>query len=571
MHSIQTKFILLILSCVWLCSSVIGGAGILNAQQVVDADSARMLNLQCKEQAGQLNGIFSRIEQSVMSLSSYLMDELESVERLKTDMSYLPEYTKHLESVAINSAKHTEGAVAVYIRFNPDFTPPTSGMFWSRENINGDFVRQTPTDLSAYNSNDTEHVGWYYIPIQNGKPTWISPYQNRNINICMISYVIPLYYGDEVIGVAGMDIDFQIIEQVISSIQVYQSGYAFLTDAQNNLILHPKHSPGTPIENLGIDVQNFSSAFQSDTLENSLISYQSGGQDKRMAFYTLENGMQLILTAPAKEIDEAKNNLVWQIVIASLVISAFSVLLTAMHTRRIVKPLRELNIAAEKIAAGDMSISLRPTTKDEAGTLTASFQVTVNKLEQYISYINGLAYRDALTGVKNKTAYQEAVRGIEEQMRTGRPQFAVAVMDINNLKAVNDSYGHDFGDMLIMTACKLICKVFAHSPVYRIGGDEFVVILQNSDYENYIRLLENFQNEMDIQNSSPQYENHVIIARGVAVYSSEVDLVFANVFQRADEAMYQNKAMMKAQMAGTSSTHDRLHYTKAGGGNDRKG
>ena len=77
-------------------------------------------------------------------------------------------------------------------------------------------------------------------------------------------------------------------------------------------------------------------------------------------------------------------------------------------------------------------------------------QQTVNHLQKYINYINGLAYRDGLTGVKNKTAYQETVIRLEEQTRIGRPQFAVVVFDINGLKEINDTNGHDFGDMLII-------------------------------------------------------------------------------------------------------------------------
>ena len=153
-------------------------------------------------------------------------------------------------------------------------------------------------------------------------------------------------------------------------------------------------------------------------------------------------------------------------------------------------------------------------------------------LQKYISYINGLAYRDALTGVKNKTAYQDTESRFEEEMRQGKPEFAVVVLDINGLKKVNDTYGHDFGDMLIISACRLICKTFQHSPVYRIGGDEFVVILEKSDFDHYPELLEKLQKEIDGYNRNARADTQVSIARGIAIYNSETDLVFANVFKR---------------------------------------
>ena len=129
-------------------------------------------------------------------------------------------------------------------------------------------------------------------------------------------------------------------------------------------------------------------------------------------------------------------------------------------------------------------------------------------------------------------------------MRRGRPEFAIVVLDINNLKFVNDHFGHDFGDMLIMDACKIICKSFTHSPVYRVGGDEFAVILEGADYANYVQLLENFQQAI-VEYNENNKGNTLTIARGIAIYDSGTDLVFSNVFKRADDAMYQNKADMK--------------------------
>ena len=175
-------------------------------------------------------------------------------------------------------------------------------------------------------------------------------------------------------------------------------------------------------------------------------------------------------------------------------------------------------------------------------------------MQKYINYINGLAYRDGLTGVKNKTAYQETVIRLEEQTRIGRPQFAVVVFDINGLKEINDTNGHDFGDMLIIDACKIICKVFKHSPVYRIGGDEFVVILEDADYQHYNELLVRFQGALDEFNQYARSDGQISIARGIALYEEETDLTFGDVFKRADESMYQNKAIMKRQNAKVKVT-----------------
>lgn len=549
MKSIQTKFIALILGCVLLSSVIIGGAGIYSAHRVVDNDSAQILNLQCVERVKDLNALFSRIEQSVKTLAVYASEHLESADRFMTDREYVKQYTRLLEPVAVNAADNTEGAMAVYVRYNPEFTSPTSGLFWSKTTLDGSFRKLTPTDFSDYSPEDTEHVGWYYIPVKNGKATWMQPYNNENINVKMISYVIPLYRDNKTIGVVGMDIDFSIVEELVGSTRLYKNGFAFLTDENGNTVYHKDLPMGTPMGKNNADLQSMVEEMKNGTSGNSLFSYRWQGEEMRMAFRSLNNGMRFAVTASAKEMDSAKNTLILQIVVSAVIIASLSVLLTVLMTRRLIKPLKELNVAAKKIAEGDLSISLAQPTKDEVGALAESFQHTVNHLQTYINYINGLAYRDPLTGVKNKTAYQDAEQRMDRKMRQGRPEFAVIMLDINRLKYVNDTFGHDFGDMLITDACKIICKSFKHSPVYRIGGDEFVVILENGDYEHYSELLEQFQEEIDAHNKYARPDSRLSIARGIAVYNSTTDLVFANVFKRADESMYQNKADMKKKFS----------------------
>lgn len=504
------------------------------------------MNLLCAERAQEINALLSRIQQSVRTLAVYAMGQLNSVERLKTDPLYLAQYTKLLETVAVNAACNTEGAMAVYIRFNPEFAAPTSGLFWSKTALDGNFRQLTPTDFSSFSPADTEHVGWYYIPVKNGKATWIAPYLNKNINVRMISFVIPLYMSNQTVGVVGMDIDFSVITDIVNDMQLYQSGYAFLTDAASVVMYHKNIECGTTLADTDGALRPVAAEMHNGASGSSLFAYTWRGEEKRMAFRALSNGMRLAVTAPVSEIDAAKNSLILQIGIALSIVAAGATLLTVSMTRRLIRPLRELNEAAKKIASGDLSVNLTQQTKDEVGTLADSFQQTVEHLQKYISYINGLAYRDSLTGVKNKTAYQNTEARLEEQMRLGRPEFAVLVLDINGLKRVNDTYGHDFGDMLIINACRIICKAFQHSPVYRIGGDEFVVILENTDYALYPELLEKLEAEMDEFNRGTRVDTQVSIARGIAVYNSETDRVFANVFKRADDAMYQNKAAMKA-------------------------
>ena len=94
-----------------------------------------------------------------------------------------------------------------------------------------------------------------------------------------------------------------------------------------------------------------------------------------------------------------------------------------------------------------------------------------------------LMEQDSLTHVKNRTAYDKYVKSFMTRVSVGEiKEYAVAYFDINNLKVINDEYGHEAGDAYIRNSCKLICDTYKHSPVFRIGGDEFLCIIYHDDY-----------------------------------------------------------------------------------------
>ena len=160
------------------------------------------------------------------------------------------------------------------------------------------------------------------------------------------------------------------------------------------------------------------------------------------------------------------------------------------------------------------------------------------------------AFTDSLTGVKNAAAYRTTLFDIDEKIVSGKARFAVAVMDISGLKTVNDHYGHALGDSLLVTASRFICSVFSHSPVFRIGGDEFVVILENSDYDSRDLLIETFHEGVKCLNVYNDDEViPVMIAFGIAIYKEEKEMRYADVFKLADRRMYEHKKLQKNEIS----------------------
>ncbi|MBR1684521.1 MAG: EAL domain-containing protein, partial [Clostridia bacterium] len=165
------------------------------------------------------------------------------------------------------------------------------------------------------------------------------------------------------------------------------------------------------------------------------------------------------------------------------------------------------------------------------------------KREAELNEAKAKANRDALTGVKSKHAYVEAEEEYNQRMEAGDNQpFAVVLCDVNGLKQVNDTLGHQAGDKFIQDACHEICTIFKHSPVFRIGGDEFVAILRGDDFAHREELMETLH-----QNNIEQGANGgVVIASGLSVCRLGVDKTLGDVFERADKRMYENKQALKA-------------------------
>ena len=197
-------------------------------------------------------------------------------------------------------------------------------------------------------------------------------------------------------------------------------------------------------------------------------------------------------------------------------------------------------------------------TNDEIENLYSAFLKTtadsmhyfnnLRKAKIQVAVMEELAHKDALTGLKNKTAYNEATAKLDADIADGRAKFAVVMIDVNYLKRVNDTYGHEYGNIYLINAGKLACSIFGEENVYRIGGDEFVVILEGDKVSLAKYFVTQFKSETERKNTGVALEpwEKVSAAVGVAFYESGVDDSADGVFKRADALMYEHKLQMKA-------------------------
>lgn len=184
-----------------------------------------------------------------------------------------------------------------------------------------------------------------------------------------------------------------------------------------------------------------------------------------------------------------------------------------------------------------------PVESDEIGMLSSRLKDMQDEISLYKAFAHARACTDALTGVRNTTAYTELKDNINQKISAGEADFAIIIFDINFLKKINDHYGHAAGDEVIRGAGQLIAETFGHFATFRIGGDEFLVLEEYLKEDELKSKLTQLKNALDEFNSDNSFGT-LSLSTGYAFFRLGQDQSVREVFNRADESMYINKEIM---------------------------
>lgn len=539
-RSLKSKILLLIFSCAGLITIATSIVAFQSISNVLNKDIAQKMNYFCQTMALETDERFLHIEDTVNNVAALIKNRIESPEALKN-----PQYRKaavaDIDKFFRAIAQNTVGIVSFYSMLDPELIDGIDGFLYSM-NRKGLLAKFPLTDIRNFDKNDIEHVGWFYLPVQHGRGLWMEPYRNRNLNLNMFSYVVPVYKNGTLLGIVGIDVDFKVLVESIDRITRYRSRYAYLKSADGSVHYHLHYFDGKLDGDSEFKILENKDTMQKKDSGNKIIRYKDGGQDRVMAFATLRNGMKLVLTDKTFDVYEDRFHALIIIFIVALALGLAFVLVTIRLASQITKPLEQLTTAAQKITAGQLDINLPAETNDEIGVLIRAFNTTAAHLRKYTSSMETLAYQDAMTKVKNPVAYKLTIENLEKQIQKGIAQFAVVMCDLNNLKKINDNYGHKAGDRAIKAAARIICRSFPYSSIFRIGGDEFVAILQGVEYETRENIFAEFDRQIELNNQKASEACEAVsIARGMAAFKKESDTSYQQVFERADTQMYAHK------------------------------
>lgn len=516
MRTIQSKILFVVITALIVITAMVTTIAVIITHGIIHKDADRILNNVAEKDAAQINDMLNDFVKSAAIMNHYASHELRGREDLRDEV-YLAEYTEQIRHMFDEIALNTSGTSSYYFCFSPELTASTTG-FYIKFQTDGTIRELSKDEFAGLSLITSDELIAYSNSTGSVKGTWVQPHPSRFTGETVVSYVKPVYVGSTFIGILGFNMDFSYLLDRVNSISVYEYGCALLLSEDQT------------------------------TYYNLSDATEIKGEYTKSAT-PLVCGMSLELRAAYKDIQSGIRPMLTYIVGAFLVVFVLAILYTVWVTHKIVTPLKKLTAAAGNISSGIQDVDLVVDSKDEVGILSQVLNDTYEKIREYSTYINALAYRDSLTGIKNSTAYSEAVVEYNKDINLDNPVFGVLVADINNLKKTNDTYGHDIGNELIVHSARILTETFKKSSVFRIGGDEFVVILKGNDLDKCHTLIEKMDAAFAEDYINVNETNvPVSIARGVAVYDPVVDKVYNDVFERADHAMYINKESMKSSM-----------------------
>ena len=535
MHSIRTKFTLTVVSVILITLSIATAIGVISIKNLGRDDADQMIHLTATTGAMNLEQYFKSVEHSVRTVSTLVSDSFEGM-----PFEDLDSQVERARNLFGRIAYNTNGVLTYYFRIDPEISEDVKGFWYVYQDGEG-FKEHEVTDITRYDTSDTSSLVWFTVPKATGEGVWLPPYYTENLGARVISYNVPVYWKDQYVGVVGIEIDYEMLKQEVENISIFKSGYAFILDENSNAFYHPQlDSAQLNLETTAVD--------EPETfIGSNHIRYNYEGVEKEAVWIPLSNGMRLYVCAPVSEINSGWISMIGKILVALLVILVISILAMMRFTDHFTKPLGDLTEAAKQVDDGNYDISLKYDKDDEIGLLTRTFKQLAANTKEKITKARRMAADDSLTGIKNKHAYAHWEEDINGRIKAGvQEPFAIVVCDINDLKTANDMYGHKEGDICIKNACARICGVFGHSPVFRVGGDEFIVILTGEDYIQRQKLLEKI-------NALPKDLSKVrpgeTISAGLAVYDNEKHPSVLSVAEEADKAMYEKKQALKEAMS----------------------
>jgi len=267
----------------------------------------------------------------------------------------------------------------------------------------------------------------------------------------------------------------------------------------------------------------------------------------------------LLAEIDEKEVFASLDKIKFLFTIILIFVPLLAILIADFISFFVFRPLRKLHQGMEIVGSGNVDYKVGTRAKDEIGQLSREFDrmtenlkkttVSIGNLNQEVverkraeKKIRYISFHDTLTGLYNRNFFEEEMNRLNAQRQY---PVSIIVADINGLKFVNDTFSHSQGDELLKSTSKILRSVSRKEDIVsRIGGDEFAIILPQSD-ENIARTFcDRVKNKCKKYSRQSIHRPKLSIALGCATQSGQYKSI-DEALKKADKSMYAEKMRMK--------------------------
>ncbi|MBU3189963.1 methyl-accepting chemotaxis protein [Clostridium bowmanii] len=370
---ISTKIIIAIVSCSILVSAIVGITSIVKSTSIIKQETTeRLLNI-AFSRGNEYTIHTTKVENTLNELSGLVLGTMD-LSKAK-DQKYMDTYEKTFSTLMKSLGDSNTGLVGMYMTFDPKFTDGSK----IRE-IYYDYdeqKKQSEIFLDDENSEDfvenNVNKNWYYAPIKAKSGLWSKPYIDSASKMNMISYTMPVYANNVLVGVAGIDISFESLKKIILNTKIYDTGSAFLLDKDYSFIVDASKKETEKLDTL----DNGRYKFITDELKNKksmALETSFEGNKQMMGYYTLNNGQIMGVNVPSSEVFKDLNNSIYIIILIIALGIIVSIVIALAIGRRISRPIEVATRFIDKLSKldltyNDKNINQMLLSKDEIGIM----------------------------------------------------------------------------------------------------------------------------------------------------------------------------------------------------------
>ena len=337
-------------------------------------------------------------------------------------------------------------------------------------------------------------------------------------------------------------INLKWLWDIVQSKKVGKSGIVYVIDESLKLVAHP--DPSLVLSNLRISDSNIPKEFFLNKNKKELAIYTDlqGKKVAGVASFDPNHRWWIIVEQPVNEALAPLDRVINRFFLAFLLATIITVVSVFIFSKRMMRPLEDLEIAISNLSKGNLDVSVKIPKSTELSSLSTAFNLMALKLKEKTHQLEHNAHYDELTKLPNRKLLYKTLEELFDQVQSKSQNFALLILDLDRFKEINDSLGHNYGDILLkQLSTRLSSLKDANDFVARLGGDEFALVLETADTpEKAIKFARKARAEIQRQFKLDGIGLMVDGSIGISMYPNDGDNV-SELMRHADVAMYQAK------------------------------